>query len=342
MKKLIASMPTPFNQSFFFFGLLFLCNQAVYAQCASIPVSMQQRVEKASHIILGKLTAQHCYNDVDGNIYTLNIMDVKAYLKNNTGQKQVAIITLGGVLGDKAQITYPYLHIAPENEYIVFLEGENMAQADPSFRANHPDIMQSLPYAETQGALTYQFGMYHDLHVKPAQTEAATFAAIENWTHEPVRTPEGELFQARIYENSQPEFFPITTFSPNPTNGGTIVPGDFLNISGSGFGASAGTVYYSNADDGGATLTSSGVATDNTAWSDMAITNKVAFRAGTGPINVNGTISSGSSLTVNYGHLNINSNFSGFGTTTRQRYSLVNKNGAGGYTFLYNTTSVPV
>ncbi|HEX2900822.1 MAG TPA: matrixin family metalloprotease, partial [Bacteroidia bacterium] len=36
-------------------------------------------------------------------------------------------------------------------------------------------------------------------------------------------------------------------------------------------------------------------------------------------------------------HIEINSTFSGFGSSTRQRYYLVNKNGAGGYTFVYNT-----
>lgn len=339
MKTLNTLISSRIYLSFIFSWFSLLWGQSIHAQCSSVPVSLQQRVEKASHIVLGKLSAQHCYDDADGNIYTLNIMDVKAYLKNNARQKQVAIITLGGVLGDKAQITYPYLHIAPENEYILFLEGENFEVDDKTFRADQPDIIQSLPYAEAQGALTYQFGLYHDLHVKPAKDEAATFANIEAWTHEPVRTPEGDIFPPRTYENSQPEFFPITSFSPNPTNGGTIVPGDFINISGSGFGASAGTVFYKNADDGGATFTSSGVSSDNVSWTDANITNKVASRAGSGPINVNGSFTSSNSLLVNYSHLAINSNFSGWGSTTRQRFYLVNKNGTGGYTFLYNTTS---
>ena len=339
MKKSDIRLAHTFQLSFVLFWLTLLCGQSAHAQCSSIPVSLQQRIEKASHIVLGKLSAQHCYDDTDGNIYTLNIMDVRAYLKNNTGQKQVAVITLGGVLGDKAQITHPYLHIAPENEYILFLEGENIAQADQTFRANHPDIIQSLPYAEAQGALTYQFGLYHDLHTKPAQNEVATFTSIEAWTHEPIRTPEGDIFEPRTYEADQPEFFPITTFTPNPTIAGTIVPGDFLTIAGSGFGASAGTVFYANADDGGATFTASGVASDNVSWSSTAITNKVPSNAGTGPILVNGSIQSGTNLQVNYGHQSIASNFSGWGSTTRQRFTLVNKNGTGGYTFQYNTGS---
>jgi len=339
MKTSSAFISIRFCLSFVLSWLALLWGRPIHAQCSSIPVSLQQRVENASHIVLGKLSAQHCYDDADGNIYTLNIMDVKAYLKNNAGQKQVAIITLGGVLGDKAQITYPYLHIAPENEYILFLEGENFDLDDKTFRADQPDIIQSLPYAEAQGALTGQFGLYHDLHAKPAKNEAATFAGIEAWTHEPVQTPEGDVFQPRTYINSQPEFFPITNFTPNPTNAGTIDTDDFLNISGSAFGAAAGTVFYTNADDGGATLVASGVASDNVSWSATNIKNKVPLNAGTGPINVNGTIPSGSNLIVNYGHLYVASDFSGWGAITRQRYYLVNRNGAGGYTFLYNTTS---
>ncbi len=318
---------------------LFMPARNGYAQCSSVPIPLRQRVENATSIILGKPVDRHCYADNDGNIYTLCILNVLAYLKNNTGQKQVAVITLGGVLDDHAQITFPHLEIEAENEYILFLESDNTVLDDKNYRALHPDLIQALPYAESQGALTYQFGLYHDLLVEPPKNEAATFSSIENWTQQSATTPKGAAFLPRQYNFSQPEFFPITTFSPNPTNAGTVVPGEFLNISGSGFGAAAGTVSYSNADDGGATFISSGVASDNVSWSATDITNKVGAKAGTGPISINGTITSSTPLTIGYAHTNINSMFSGFSVTTRQRYYLVNKNGSGGYTFQYNTTS---
>ncbi len=51
----------------------------------------------------------------------------------------------------------------------------------------------------------------------------------------------------------------IISFSPATTRGGTIVPGDFVTITGSGFGATPGDVFFRNADDGGATFITSGV-----------------------------------------------------------------------------------
>lgn len=303
------------------------------------PVPFEQRVDKASGIVLGYLKSQHCYIGPTGSINTLNIFQVEAWLKNNTGAEEIAIITFGGVLGDRATIVSPALQLESYNDYILFLDGDNQEQDDKAWRAQHPDMLQAVTYADAQGALTGQFGFYHDLLVEPRRDEAGTFARIQSLTGQEITTPSGEIFLPREWHGDQNKMMPITGFAPSPTRAGTIVAGDFITITGSGFGAAAGTVFYTNADDGGATFTSSGIASDNTAWADGSITNKVARRAGTGPINVNGAMMSGSNLTVNYAHLDINSSFSGFGVTTRQRYYHRNLNGAGGIYFLYNTTS---
>jgi hypothetical protein len=321
-------------------SLLLLLVSRASGQCMYYPVPLEQRVEKAQAIVLGHVTSKHCYFDqTTGSINTLNVFKVDAWLKNNSGASEVGIITLGGVIDDRATIAYPAAQLEDYNEYILFLEGDNFAQDHEQFRAERPDLVQSWLYADGQGALTKQFGIYHDLLVEPNMDETAMFARLQALTGQPITTPDGQPFEARPNQSGENRLMPITSFSPSPTNAGTIVPGDFITILGSGFGAAAGTVFYTNADDGGATFTSTGVASDNTAWADGSITNKVARRAGTGPINVNGAMTSGSSLTVNYAHLDINSSFSGFGVSTRQRYYHRNLNGAGGYYFLYNTTS---
>ena len=324
--------------TFILFSAFFLLSLNGHGQCVSVPVTLADRTDKSAHIVLGKLVDTYSYEDRDGNIYTLNIMDVTAWLKNNTGQGQVGIITLGGVLGDKAQITYPSLKIRPENEYIIFMENDNSAIDHKFFRQNFPDIIQALPYAEAQGALTYQFGKYHDLYSEPIKNEATTFADIEKLTHEVATAPSGEIYMPRADSGTDsPEVMPITTFSPDPTNAGTIVPADFLHIMGSGFTEVAGTVFFANADNGGATMISSGVASDIVSWSSTAIEVKVASDAGTGIFNVNGLIPSPTPLTIDYAHIDINSSFSGFSGTTRQRFYLRNMNGSGGYSFFYNT-----
>lgn len=310
----------------------------VSGQCMSVPVPIEQRTSAAAWIVRGHVIDQHCYIDANGSVSTINIFEVDAYLKNPGTASRFAIITLGGVLNDRATVVNPALQLEREWEYVLFLEGDNHQIDDPQFRQEHPEMVQTLTYADAQGALTYQFGQYRQAYF-PAMTEQELFDKLEQLTGQTALSPQLVPVLPRHFEPITNKILAITGFAPNPSNAGTIVIGDFLAINGSGFGAAAGTVFYSNADDGGATFTSSGVASDNVSWTSTDITNKIARRAGTGPINVNGAMTSGSNLTVNYSHIDINSTFSGFGSSTRQRYYLRNVNGAGGYYFMYNTTS---
>ena len=236
----------------------------------------------------------------------------------------------------------PALQLDDQHEYILTLEGDNYLYDDKNFRAQHPQSLQLLTYADQQGCFVNKNNSYYDVSAKSLSTEAAFFETVSRLTGETAKKPSGEIYHARVPATiaSRPGGVnAIDGFSPATTRGGTIVPGDFITITGSGFGAAAGTVFFTNADDGGVTFTASGVGSDIISWSDVSITVKVAQNGGTGPINVNGAFTSGSSLTVNYGHSAINSAFSGFGVSTRQRYYHRNMNGLGGYTYLYNTTS---
>jgi len=308
------------------------------------PVSLEERTMQSETIVLGNLLEKICYFDAEHKgIYTLNIIQVSAYLKGTVDDSTIGVISEGGVVDDRAQITFPSLDLEFENEYLFFLKAEEQEHDNKHYRTQFPEFFQAETYAASQGALTKQFGYFHDLYGEAPMTEAYLFSQIESYTGRKAADRYGNLFTART-GHTDPDYsagreMPITGFSPSPTNAGTIVTSEFITIAGSGFGAGAGTVFYTNANDGGATFTSSGIATDNTAWSATSITNKVAQAAGTGPINVNGAMTSGSSLTVNYAHLCINSTFSGFASSTRQRYYLRNLNGSGGMSFQYNTTS---
>lgn len=327
---------------------LFVCSAAILimgicsakSQCMTYPVPFEQRINKAVYIVQGKVIDQHAYIDeASGNIYTLNRFKVAAWLKNHLNVDEVYVITAGGVVGNKAMHAYPSLEMDRYHEYLLMLEADNRKIDDKNFRILHPQALQMLPYADAQGSLTNENNYYHDLHYRTPVTEEKLFARIHVLTNETARTPAGDIFIPRLPVIMPPGSVEvITSFTPTTTNSGTIVPAEYITISGSSFGAAAGTVFYTNADDGGATFTSSGIATDNVSWSATSIQNKVARAAGTGPINVNGAMTSGSNLTVSYSHLNINSTFNGFGSTTRQRYYLVNKDGAGGYKFTFNTS----
>ncbi|MEM7039405.1 MAG: IPT/TIG domain-containing protein, partial [Bacteroidota bacterium] len=335
------------------FLISFLClnfPQTISAQCMNYPVTLEDREMHADHIVLGRIVSQEAYWDREHqNIRTLNIVEVTAWLKGNTGQTEIGVITLGGVVGDRAQVSHPALQLKPWNEYVLFLQGDNFQVDHPSVRQNQPTLIQAEPYADAQGAFTKQSGAYHDLLSEPKHTEASLFNRIQALTGETAATPENRPFTPRhgdtfplsawaqhVAENSRGSA-PITSFSPNPSHAGTTFASDVITINGSGFGATPGTVFYSNADDGGATFTSSGVATDNLSWNDSQIQNRPAGSAGTGPINVNGTMTSGSNLTINYALIDINSSFAAFANVTRQMPRLVDKNGSGGMTFTLNT-----
>lgn len=315
------------------------CVCQVSAQCMTYPVPLEQRVSKAQHIVMGKVIDQQSYIDeATGNIYTSNKIKVTAWLKNHLPTDEVYVITVGGVVGNKAMIAHPALELDTYHEYLLMLEADNHQVDNKALRVQHPQTLQMLPYADVQGSLTNENNYYHDLHYRTPTTEAAIFGRISMLTLQIAKKPSGELFTARNTITSSPNgTAAISGFSPASVHSGTILAADQITISGSGFGAAAGTIFYSNADDGGATFTASGVASDNVSWADGSIINKPARRAGTGPINVNGTFTSGSNLLVPYSHIDINSSFSAFGVTTRQRYYLVDKNAEGGYTFTYNT-----
>jgi hypothetical protein len=321
--------------------ILMLClffNNYTKAQCMSVPVPLETRILKSSIIVSGKIVSKHSFKTAEGNIYTLNIIDPTAYLKGQGITGKLGVLTYGGILESEAQITTPALELLQEDYGVFFLESNKTGISHPNFR----DVKQYFAYADAQGAILYQMGYYTDALSAYKADEKAFFERIQSFTHQPALTPGGEQYigrKAPISSNSNARIFAITSFSPVSTRAGTIVPGDFLTISGAAFGATAGTVFFSNADDGGATFTSSGVASDIIAWSDNSITVKVPPRAGTGPININGAMTSATSLTVDYAHLSIQSIFSGFAGSTRQRYYLRNMNSAGGYTFSLNTTS---
>lgn len=314
----------------------------VWSQCLQYPVPFSDRVNGASTILFGKVTDQHCYADERGNIYTNNTVAVTAWLKNNHLSAVVHVITLGGVFNGSAQITYPAVQLQKGREYLLMLEADNHTADDKVQRTADPAALQTLPYSDAQGAWLYNEGKYQDLFVEGALTEETVMSKIRALTGQQALRPDGSNYQARQYVAARgTNTMAVTSFSPNPTNAGTVNPADYLTINGSGFGNTVGTVQFANADDGGSSYVSPPNTSDYVSWTDNQIVVKVptgnSTNAGTGNFIVNGTMVSPQILTIGYSHISINSDFSGFATPTRQRYYLRNLDGIGGYTFTYNS-----
>ncbi len=315
-----------------------------FSQCWIYPVALDTRVSASPSILLGKVANQHSYADEKGNIYTSNQIEVTAWLKGNTSLAKVYVITLGGVLNNKAQITYPAVQLEKGKEYFFMLEADDHTTDDKGVRSSQPNTIQAQPYADAQGAWKYADGKYHDLF-NAALSEVELLQMMQSKYGLQARKPGGLNYVARSFAVRRGEStLDITSFSPNPTNAGTINPAHFLTINGSGFGSTPGTVEFPNADNGGTSFITPPNPSDYVQWTDNQIIVKVptgnSSNAGTGVFRVNpasgGQFLSPTQLTVGYSHLSINSNFSGFSTPTRQRYYLRNLNTIGGYTFLYN------
>ena len=324
--------------------LIFLCaanTTAVYAQCATVPIPLPERIAKTKYIILGEITEQHCYEDKDGNIYTLNKAAVHAWAKSAQSQPYIYVITYGGVLGNKAQITTPSLQLTLHEQYMIMLADDNKVVDDKNTRSTSPYIIQAFAYAGTQGAMLYQENQYIDASSGLKMDEQQLLKTIFSITTENAKTPDNTEYTGNKEEGGTAKLLTptIDNFSPNPTNAGTIEPADFLTITGSNFGNKPGKVEFKNADDGGNTyITVTDQQTDYVSWSDNSITVKVPPKAGTGTIRVNGKTST-QVLGIKIAFEDLYSKFYQFDDTTRQRFYLRELSDSIGYIFTYNTTS---
>lgn len=309
-----------------------------FTQCMMVPVSLNERVSKSELIISGTVLDKQSFLDsATMRVYTLNKIAIKAWLKNQQPMQELFVITEGGVLKNRSTIVYPSLQLQPQMSYVLFLQKADAKKENKQIRSRYKLSIQTIPFAGAQGAMQQSMGLYVDVMQQRKQNEADLFNSIQQITKQEALTPEGKKYKAVTENSIANRTLAITSFTPGTTRAGTVVTGDQITISGSGFGTTPGSVYFTNADDGGATMFSTGLSSDIISWQDNTIITKVPAGAGTGPINVDGLFTSSSNLTVQYAHIEVNNNFDGFTAVTRQRYYLRNLDGAGGYTFNFNT-----
>ncbi len=307
------------------------------AQCMTYPVAFNTRVNAASEMVIGKMTSATCYQDAQGNIWTANIIQVDAWLKNAKSDTEVAVITPGGTVEGAAALVFPSLAMLPGKRYALMLDQSAPVVQSPELALAKPGMIQTLSVADAQGALTEEHGLYYDLHAESPQTEFELLTQVAALTGQEPVTPEGRPYRPRPYTGGTlavPRA--ITSFTPNPAYAGTVNTLDWLLISGSGFGASD-TVWFPNANDGGATLIYEPVPTDINSWTTTDISVKVPTQTGSGTFEVANLFASSSPLTIRFAHLSINSAFLNFASSTRQRYYLRDLNGGGGYTLKMNS-----
>jgi hypothetical protein len=328
--------------------LIFLFSNPALSQI--IPVSLDSRIIESETIAKVKLIDKTAYwNEARTNIYTLNKFQVKAYLKGHQSVEEISIITMGGVVDDFGQKTWPETEFTPFNDYLVFLKKEDFENDHKPFRSTASSIKQYRDVAPIQGAIVYQEGLYKDVLVEKPQSETSLFKKIQTVVQKVIQKPSGELYTPEIYSESTAGKVAVSITSVTDGAGGsasfiagTIVTDNEMVVTGTGFEAdrlTGGFVGFSNADDGGSNYTLPPNDSDYISWSDTEIRVKIPDAAGTGTILVqnNSGDQDTEPVTIDWTMNHVNSDFFNWGSNHRNRIELIDDDGNGGYTFEYST-----
>lgn len=307
-----------------------LCN-LISGQSHSFEIPLNQQVLASTQIIEGEVISSQSFWDVNRlNIYTIHTVEVFKVFKGEV-LSSIEIITEGGIVDMKAQITTPSLKLSVGDMGVFMLE-ENKIQ----FSSNNSAILKKYqPYSSFQGF--YKYNAFENKASNPyviiegisqqfydmimAQTQFGFIKVTEFDIND---------YMASLLQNRAAGGIGISNFSPEIISGGTK---SVLTINGTGFGNDVGSVSFRDANDGGATFFTA-LASEIVSWSDTQIQVEVPSRAGTGTIRVVSSIgpstTSSSNLTVIFSEINLTSDNIAYQTQH------IDDNGNGGYNWSMN------
>ncbi|MES2766409.1 MAG: PKD domain-containing protein [Bacteroidota bacterium] len=309
----------------------------IFAQCMLYEVPLAQRIGEAELIVEGKVISQQSYwNESHSMIYTANLVEVHSVLKGDLEIKYAEIRTEGGTVGNEAVRVEPGVKLLKGSAGMFFLKSQSAAgNSFPSVVLKGFEL-----YAGVQGFIQYDEFLKASDPFKNYRSTGEIYTAIEKQTGKNIENdPEAlqSFFKTKTFlkEKKQDKILVATITSFTPT---TITAGTFstLTINGTGFGSTAGTVEFKNANNGGADYVPA-PGNHIVSWSNTQIQVRVPEEAGTGTIRVTNSLNeqgiSSAALIVQYAHINVEA-------TNGQRYTvdLVDSNRLGGYTFYLNSS----
>lgn len=315
--------------------LLTIIAQNTIAQASLVEIPLQQQVERSSLIVEGKVIAKKSFwNENNGLIYTANTVEVYKVFKGDAIET-IDVITVGGTVGLRALIANHSLKLYSGDIGIFTLYNSNVSNSLSGKTVNK----QYRPYS-SQGF--YRYNLFSDLAAnefnKKKGIKTSFYNEIINLTGQGyVQIKE---FDPNYKSKRSKGLLPPSSLTLNKSvvTAGT---GDELIITGTGFGAIKGKVWFSNSDGGGANLIAA--LDSQVTWSDTSITVEVPSKAGTGSVVVEDSDNDESppaALTVSYAEINVR--FSG----NDYQVQHISDNGSGGYTWemytdFFNDTEHP-
>jgi hypothetical protein len=339
------------------FILILICTlssyfSTTYAQVR--PVTLSERVNNSSYIVLGQLKEQHGFWDqAHERLNTLNVFEVDAYLKGKSTKTSIAVITEGGQLDLFAVDVCPSDELDAGRRYMLFLKNEMEQWQDQDFKTKNPQILQTKSHY-VLAVLPYQNGYYADLFGQFYYTETQLLNTLKIDYQLDAVTPTDKPYAARIEPPLPNGLLTITSVTdgtgttPAAFVSGTIVANNEIIFNGSGFGATAGTIEFADADAAAGSVQTLTNASDLISWSDVQIRAKIPRRAGTGNVtikNTGGTAVGTTSITIEWSEICVDQAARDAacvltGANLRHRLELVNIDAGGGYLFRYNSASV--
>ncbi len=299
----------------------------INATCLLSKLSIDERVKNSPTIIEGEVIDQHsCWNADKTSIYTVNTVLVNYRLKGSA-PTTIEIITPGGTIDGKLLVVTPNAELKTGSKGVFFLQANSTA-------LNYTSSAQKFEvYGTAQGFIEQDKirGSYNDPFDEYAN-QAVLYGLIKQSTGIGYRLNNTAPVSNNILGGSS-----ISLFAPSTISAGTQ---SVLTIYGFGFGNRTGqaTVQFKDANSPSSSVFAS--IPDSSyilSWTDTEIKVIVPGAsimrqggAGTGIVNVidanGGSISSLSPLNIKYNQFEYKKN----------KISLFDQNGLGGYTFTLN------
>ena len=299
------------------------------ANCLLTKVPIDSRVKNSETIIDGTVTDQHsCWNSDKTAIYTVNTIQVNGILKGSSATT-IQIITPGGELDGKMLVVEPNADLKKGAKGIFFLNNNTVGLNFSS------SLKQYEIHALAQGFIELNpiTGKYND-PFDEYQDKSSLYSLIQNVTGINYRFSNPDLTIAED-NTGDPA---ITLYTPATISAGTQ---SVLTINGWGFGTRTGTATVQFRDANSTSPSVFASVPDSTyilSWTNSEIKVIVPGAsinrqggAGTGTFNVitstGYTVSSITPLNITYNQFEYKKN----------KISLIDQNGLGGYTFTFNT-----
>ncbi len=165
------------------------------------PISLDDRIDNSTKIILAKVINQNSYWDATGaDIYTSYTLEVTCFTKNPSNHNYVDVVIPGGRVEDEIQMVYPNINLKIGQEYLFALNelNNNVILPTQLARTGNPTYEA---YSFNQGILPMTDGYYQDYFSSTPIHESELLNLIAARTNVTPKKPDGSTFTARIQFN---------------------------------------------------------------------------------------------------------------------------------------------